>query len=72
MKVRWLLQAVNDLEDIHEYIALDDVSAAQRELEKIIEAISLLIENPETGRKGRVANTRELVITNTPYIMAHL
>jgi len=71
MKIRWLLKAVNDLEDIHEYISLDDISAARRELEKIIEAISLLIENPEIGRKGRVDNTRELVVTNSPYIIAY-
>jgi plasmid stabilization system protein ParE len=30
MKVRWLERAVNDLEDIHEYIALDDPSAARK------------------------------------------
>lgn len=71
MKIRWLLKAVNDLEDIRDYIALDDPRAAQKEIDKILTKVSLLIENPEFGRKGRVVNTRELVVTGSPYIAAY-
>lgn len=71
MRIRWLERAVNDLEDIHEYIALDDPFAAKRELEKILEAVSRLTENPCIGRKGRVKNTHELVIIKSPFIAAY-
>ncbi|MCP5048700.1 MAG: type II toxin-antitoxin system RelE/ParE family toxin [bacterium] len=71
MKVRWLLRAVHDLEDIHEYISLDDPLAAGKEIEKILENVSLLGKNPSIGRGGRVKGTRELVISNSPYIAAY-
>lgn len=32
MRVRWLLKAVNDLEDLHEYIAVDNPYAASRQV----------------------------------------
>jgi toxin ParE1/3/4 len=71
MKVRWLSRSVKDLEDILEYISLDDPLVAAREIEKILNAVNRLEENPLTGRKGRVNNTRELVIPDSPYIAAY-
>jgi toxin ParE1/3/4 len=71
MKVRWLLKAVNDLEDLHEYIAADDLTAASRQLELILKAAARLSENTNMGRHGRVKGTRELVIPKTPYIAAY-
>ena len=71
MKVRWLLKAVNDLEDLHEYIAADDHTAASRQLELILKAAARLSENTNMGRPGRVKGTRELVIPKTPYIAAY-
>jgi toxin ParE1/3/4 len=71
MRVRWLLKAVNDLEELHEYIAKDDPAAAARQLEKVLESVARLGNNPNIGRPGRVKGTRELVITKTPYIAAY-
>jgi addiction module RelE/StbE family toxin len=71
MKVRWLLKAVNDLEDLREYIAVDDPNAASRQLELILNAVARLSENTSMGRPGRVKGTRELVIPKTPYIAAY-
>jgi len=37
----------------------------------IIEDVSRLAEFSEVGRAGRIAGTRELVISNLPYIVAY-
>lgn len=71
MKIRWLLRAVYDLEDLHEYIALDNPTAAAKELKKILNSVKGLKENPEIGRPGRVRGTRELVIPKSSYIAAY-
>lgn len=39
MKVRWLIKAVHDLEDIHDYISLDNPFAASREVDKILVSV---------------------------------
>ncbi len=71
MRIRWLLKAVYDLEDLYEYISLDNPNAAAEQIETILNCIDLLKENMNTGRPGRVKGTRELVIFNTPYIAAY-
>jgi toxin ParE1/3/4 len=40
-------------------------------VERIIDAIERLKEQPRPGRPGRVAGTRELVITRTSYIAVY-
>jgi toxin ParE1/3/4 len=43
----------------------------QRVAQRILRAVELLVEQPEMGRIGRVPDTREFVITDTPYIAAY-
>ena len=71
MRVRWLIKAVNDLEDLHEYIAVDNPIAASEQVEIILKAVTRLNDNAYIGRSGRVNGTRELVIPKTPYIAAY-
>jgi len=71
MRIRWLHKAVYDLEDLHDYISLDNPTAAGRQIEMILNAVERLTENTNIGRPGRVKGTRELVIQNTPYIAAY-
>ncbi|MBV8121178.1 MAG: type II toxin-antitoxin system RelE/ParE family toxin [Alphaproteobacteria bacterium] len=59
------------LEDIRERIAADNPPAASRMVERIRAAVTRLAETPGLDRPGRVADTRELVISPTPYIVPY-
>ena len=68
MKVRWTAPALRDLEIIGEYIALDNLAAADKTVSRILECADRLAEHPQMGRSGRVPGTRELVVSGTPYV----
>jgi addiction module RelE/StbE family toxin len=68
VKVRWSLAAVDELTAIREYIARDNPSAAFRVAMKILDSVDRLERCPGSGRIGRLANSRELVISGLPYI----
>jgi toxin ParE1/3/4 len=68
----WSPEAIADLVALRAYIEQDDPAAAQRVALHIIHNIeTLLPDNPEMGRPGRVPGTRELVIPRTPYIVPY-
>ena len=69
MTVRWTPTALRDLESLAEYTAEDAPAAAASMVEKILSGIEALRRQPAMGRRGRVAGTRELVIS--PYIVAY-
>jgi toxin ParE1/3/4 len=71
VRVSWLRAALANLDAEAEYIAEDNPAAAGRVVQKIFEAVDLLRENPAMGRAGRVAETRELVVAETPYIIPY-
>ena len=71
MKIRWSPTAVSDLESIRDYIARDSPSAARKVANRIKESVNRLINFPNSGRAGRVSETRELVIPGTSYIIAY-
>ena len=59
------------LEDIYERIAADNPDAAPRVIERIRIAVERLQEFPMIVRPGRVADTRELIVSGTPYIVPY-
>ena len=59
------------LEDIRERVAADNPAAASRMIERIRAAVERLAASPALGRPGRLADTRELVVTRTPYIVPY-
>jgi toxin ParE1/3/4 len=71
MRVRWTRRALRALDAIAEYIAQDRPLAASRMVLRIREACDHLGENPDSGRVGRVAGTRELVVSGTPFIIPY-
>jgi toxin ParE1/3/4 len=70
-EVHWTQPALQDLDDIGAYIALDNPKAAETVVRRIIEAVSGLSFFPRIGRPGRVEGTRELVIGGIPYIAVY-
>lgn len=71
MKIKWLEDATHDLQSLRRYIAEDNPSAANRVAKTILKTVNLLSDQPGMGRPGRVHNTRELIISNTPYIIPY-
>ncbi len=69
MRVRWTAPALRDLEAIGDYIARDNSAAvAGRIVMAILDQTESLAEFPQIGRPGRIPDTRELVVTDTPFI----
>lgn len=71
MKVEWLLLARQDREEQLGYIAERDPWAAINLGDAIERAVNHLPAHPHIGRAGRVRGTRELVVSDTPYILAY-
>ena len=71
MKLVWSAFALADRDGIFTHIEADNPRAAITVDERIAAAARRLVDFPESGRPGRVAGTRELVITGTPYIAAY-
>lgn len=71
MQIRWLEEAVLDLQKLHNYINQDKPQAAANVAKRIIDAVDLLGHQPGIGRPGRVPHTRELIIGGTPYIIPY-
>jgi len=67
MRVRWLKTALRNLDEEARTIAEDDPAMARLVVERILDAVDLLADNPSIGRTGRVAGTRELVVRKTRY-----
>jgi len=70
-QVKWTRQALDDISDIQEYIAIENHEAAYKvtcTIQNSIEKISLF---PKIGKKGRVNDTQEMVVPSIPYIIAY-
>jgi toxin ParE1/3/4 len=70
--IEWTEQAVRQLDQAHDYIALaNSGEVAERIAMRIVTTVQQLARFPMSGRSGRVPGTRELVISNTPFIAAY-
>ena len=63
--------AVDDLDHIAGYISQDNPEAARRTVRRLWTAVKSLAEQPEMGRPGRVHGTRELVVSDTPFVVPY-
>lgn len=72
MKLVWSRFAFSDRDDIFSYIEAENPRSAVRVDEQIADAVKRLLDFPDSGRPGRIAGTRELVIPRTPYVAAYM
>lgn len=70
MKLIWSAFAISDRDGIFTHIEANNPVAAIAIDERIASAARRLVDFPDSGRPGRVAGTREPVISGTPYICA--
>ena len=71
MRVRWLRNALRNLDEEAVYIAADDPAAARLVVGRVLAAVDLVVDQPDLGRPGRVPGTRELVVPKTRYLVPY-
>jgi toxin ParE1/3/4 len=70
--IEWTHQAIRQLDQARDYIALSNSDeVAGRVTVRIVASVQQLATFPMSGRPGRVPGTRELVVSNTPFIVAY-
>ena len=72
MNIRFTRTALSDVQYISEYLTQESSdSISHTVLSRIYDAIKSLTQFPEQGRKGRIAGTRELIVSQLPFIVAY-
>ncbi len=71
MQVKWLKQALINLEHSADYLNEHNPQAARSFVKEVYDLIELLKENPSMGRAGRVFGTRELILQRFPYLIPY-
>ncbi len=72
MQVQWTNQAKARLEEIEAYIAQESPAAAKKVILAIIKKTATqLSKYPDSGKPGRLMGTRELLFSDTPYLVVY-
>ncbi|HET9114114.1 MAG TPA: type II toxin-antitoxin system RelE/ParE family toxin [Burkholderiales bacterium] len=71
MQIRWLRRALENLDDEAAYIATDNPRTAAEFVLHMRDSAVMLADHPNMGRPGRIAGTRELVVTRFSYILPY-
>jgi len=70
--IEWTEQTTEQLDAAHDYISLSNgEDVAVQIASRIVSSVLQLDTFPISGRAGRVPGTRELVISNTPFIAVY-
>jgi toxin ParE1/3/4 len=67
----WDRQATENLEAQVDYIAEDNPLAALEQRDLVRARIKSLVDFPDQGRRGRIANTREMAVSGTPFVVVY-
>ena len=69
--LEWSPRSRRNIESIRDFIAADNLAAAQSVLDAIRRTAENLRNFPMLGHPGRRAGTRELVLTRYPYTLIY-
>jgi toxin ParE1/3/4 len=69
MKIVWTRRADCDLDAVADYLGAG--TSPPVAVRRILEAVEHLAEHPRLGRPGRIPGTRELIVSDTPYIVPY-
>lgn len=70
-EIEWSVPALNDLISAGDYIAQNNPKATKRMASRVKEAVDHLRDHPNLGRPGRLSDTKELVVSGTPFIVVY-
>lgn len=72
MDIFWSPESKKDIQPIFDYISRDNPSAAPLVIETIFNFTNSRLELfPQSGRRGRLDNTLELVVPQLPYFIPY-
>lgn len=71
LKIAWTRLALEDLAAARDFIADERPAAAEAVIVRVESALEALSRHPEMGRPGRLAGTKELVVTRTPFVIPY-
>jgi addiction module RelE/StbE family toxin len=70
--IEWTEQAIRHLDQAHDFITLSNSEGvAARVTMHTATSVQQLATFPMSGRPGRVPGNRELVISNSPFVVAY-
>jgi toxin ParE1/3/4 len=71
MRLRWVSHAIAELDHHYEYIAHENRKVASQVFTRLKNATDKLKRFPNVGRTGQILGTRELVLSNLPYLIVY-
>ncbi len=71
MRIAWTERAGRDLRALRASIAADNPLAAQAVALRILQTVERFAEYPASGRHGRIPNTRESIVPDTPVLIPY-
>ena len=73
LPIRWTESAWADLDGITDYLLAEGVAfeAVEEYVKRIFKAPEYLATLPGAGKPGRMPNTREWLVKNTPYALIY-
>ncbi len=71
MIIIWLPRALKNRDAQLDYIAAESPQAVIDQGDRIEHQVNMLAVYPDIGRSGRKPGTRELVVTQTPFVVVY-